>query len=100
MLQRILRALSASRTADETSPEPWHVATAHDGQNNPIIVRCRSTTPEGIHLEEYPHLITIAWEYESESGMPAPAEKERMNLLERTVVDHVEPIKQSFLVVA
>jgi tetratricopeptide (TPR) repeat protein len=99
MLQRLLRALFPSRTVEETPSELWTVATAHDAQNNPVIVRCRSTTPEGVRLQEYPHLMTIAWKYESETGMPAPAEKERMNLLERGLVDQVEPTKQAFLMV-
>src|SRR2546428_13537527 len=96
MLQRLLRALSASRTVEETPSELWTVATAHDAQNNPVVVRCRSTRPAGVRLQGYPHLMTIAGEYESETGVPAPAEKEGMNLSEHDVVGHVEPRKWRF----
>lgn len=96
MLRKILRALSGSRPV-ETSSELWNVAAAHDEENNPIVVRCRSATPEGVRVHEYPHLMIVAWEYDSETGMPGPAEKERMNRLEHGVVDAVEPTKQAFL---
>ena len=100
MLRRLLPAFLFPRAAaDKTPSELWTVATAHDAQNNPVVVRCRSTTPEGVRIQEYPHLMTIAWEYASETGMPAPAEKERMDVLEHGLVDRVEPTTQAFLMV-
>ena len=44
-------------------------------------------------------MIVITWKFQSKSGMPSPAEKERMNDLEESISSIVESKKQAFLTV-
>ena len=58
--------------------DPWVLAeTVEDGF--PIMHRLRQCVPDGIIISEYPYLLSILWEYETEdnSGMPSEEQNEQ-----------------------
>lgn len=99
MIKQILAGLFATTvTTAAPAEDKWAVATAEDG-GRPLIIRYRATIPKGVLPSAYPNMIAITWNFESKSGMPSPAEKEQMNVLEDSISNVVEPRKQAFLTV-
>ncbi|HDY7993111.1 TPA: DUF695 domain-containing protein [Vibrio vulnificus] len=99
MIKRILAGLFATAVATAAPVEDrWSIGTAEDGGRQ-LIVRYRATIPDGVLPFVYPNMIAITWKFESKSGMPSPAEKELMNVLEDSISNIVEPQEQAFLTV-
>jgi hypothetical protein len=83
-------------SADDT----WSVATSEvDGK--PLIFRIRTALPAFARQEEFPHLLAVAWPYESpaEHGMPSDEVVDRMSRLEDLLVEAFEGAGQAFLTV-
>lgn len=84
-----------------TFEDQWTLATGHDNNGKPMIVRFRSNVPAGVDIKQYPHLLVVSWKYEpwSEEGMPSESDNERMVLFEQ-LLDSLEAKRTAFMTVA
>jgi hypothetical protein len=78
----------------------WSVATAED-DGKPLIFRIRNQAPSFATKANFPHLLTVSWQYESpnDQGMPAPAQAQRMAELEHLLEAGLDGAREAFLTV-
>jgi hypothetical protein len=78
--------------------DEWSVATAED-DGMPLIFRIR-TVPSDLNRAGLPHLIAVSWPYQpADGGMPSPADKEQMDLLEDLLTPALEGNHDALLTV-
>ena len=78
--------------------DQWSVATAED-DGMPLIFRIR-TIPPNLNRTGLPHLVAVSWPYQpTTGGMPAPADKEQMDLLEDLLMPELEGKNNALLTV-
>jgi Family of unknown function (DUF695) len=71
-----------SRILGKKADTQWWVASFEEDEQ-PVVVRARSTMPVTPDPKEYPRLAVITWNYDGvESGMPSTEENVRMSELE------------------
>ena len=99
MIKKLFAGVFASCIAAASpAADNWTVATAQD-QGKPLIIRYRYPVPAPFKRSVYPTMIDITWKFDSESGMPSPSEKDRMNELEDSITSTIEPSKNGLLTV-
>jgi hypothetical protein len=77
----------------------WATAEATNGVRT-LLFRFRMSPPAGIDFASYPHLVTIAWPYDSPNagGMPDGPTNDRMVLLEDLIDAPLERADNAHLV--
>jgi hypothetical protein len=69
----------------------WATAVSkHQSSGRAIVFRYVRVFPTGFIKDEYPVRIILQWKYQSETGMPQTAERERMERLEDLLQPSVE----------
>ena len=69
--------------AAASAAQTWATATAKNSDSGRVIVyRYLKELPSGFDKAAQPERFIISWKYEGERGMPAPAERQRMNAME------------------
>ena len=69
--------------AAASAAQTWATATAKNPDGDRVIVyRFLKELPSGFDKATQPDRFIISWKYEGERGMPAPAERQRMDAME------------------
>ena len=69
----------------------WAMATSrHEGNGRAIIFRYIQDFVNGFNKQSQPIRIIVAWSYDSETGMPATEERQRMDAMEDALALTVE----------
>ena len=97
ILSAILGLFGCSK---EAGRDEWSIATGTEN-GFPLIVRFRSTVPQGVQPEKYPELVTISWKYNPRAnGMPESEDNAKLEELEDLLDKCVESKRQGFMMMA
>ena len=77
--------------ADASTGRTWATATSrHESNGRAIIFRFIKDFVHGFSRQQQPIRIILAWNYDSETGMPTTDERERMDIMEDALAPMVE----------
>ena len=83
MNHRLFVGAAALAMAVASTAQTWATATAKNPDGDRVIVyRFLKELPPGFDKTAQPDRVIIAWKYEGERGMPATAERQRMDAME------------------
>jgi hypothetical protein len=88
-MKRLLSAIAAIAVIANASAQTWATATSTNQSNGrSIIFRYINEFREGFNRASQPDRVILVWKFQSESGMPVVAERERMDAME----DLIHPV--------
>ena len=92
LLLAVLTLSGASAMSGEITS--WATATSkQQGTDRAIVFRYAKEFRNGFKKSAFPDRVIVVWKYNSDSGMPAPKEREAMDRME----DILEPVSYTHL---